>query len=503
MRRFYPLFCAVALLVGLLATPAVGRAEGPAATAAIEGGEAVVGQSLSLRVTIAGQEPAVIDVPVLPDWTVIPRGRAVGARGGDGQAVSAYRFELIPRREGELTFPALSVETGGSRLTTQALTVRVGPRPSPPPGLTGQDLFLDAVLSDDAPYLGQAVRYTVRLYRAVAATGVAIEPPAFAGFGVEALPGQRDGELRLGRKAYVIAAVDYLLTPLHTGNQRLGPPSARVSGLARAGGAAVVAGPERGLTVRPLPAYAGDAPFTGLVGRLELSSQLMPDASGNEAVYELTLSGRGNLEAAQAPALSLPPGLAARPLPPQGEEQATPSGLTGRRVFRYALTADAPGTYDLPPVRLAVFDPESGAYAVLEAAPRGFVVAPGRVAAAGASVAVPALHAMADGSLAGPPSWGWRLIWGLFPPLVYAATFLPRRRRLASRRGQALSPAQAAEGLRRVLVATNTWDPARRARATEVLAALDRLLYAGEPAAPQAVEAARREAVELLQGAGV
>lgn len=503
MKRFYPLFCALALLVGLLAAPVAGRAEGLAATAAIEGGEAVVGQSLGLRVTIAGQEPAVIDVPALPDWTVIPRGRAVGARGGDGQAVSAYRFELIPRREGELTFPALTVETGGARLVTQPLTVRVGPRPSPPPGLTGQDLFLDAALSNGAPYLGQTVRYTVRLYRAVAATGVAIEPPAFAGFRVEVLPGQRDGELHLGRKAYVIAAVDYLLTPLRAGNQRLGPPTARVSGLARASGAVVVAGPERGLTVRPLPAYVGDAPYTGLVGRLELASQLTPDASGNEAVYELILSGRGNLEAAQAPALPLPPGLAARPLPPREEEQAAPSGPTGRRVFRYALTADAPGVYSLPPTRLAVFDPEAGAYAVLEAAAQRFVAAPGRSAAPGAPLAAPALHAMAEGDLTGPPAWGWRLFWGLFPPLVFAATFWPGRRRARSRRGDAPSPAQAAEALRRALGAPNAWGPACRARAAEVLAVLDRLLYAGEPAAPQALEAARQEAVRLVRGAGL
>ncbi|MEL7640165.1 MAG: BatD family protein [Solidesulfovibrio sp.] len=487
LRRLLP--CLPALVLAAVAA----WAQGPAVTAEIDAREAVVGQGLTLRVTIPGREAAVIDIPELADWTVIARGRVVGARGGDGQAVSAYRFELIPRREGELTFPPLAVETGGARLATQPVGVRVHPRPSPPKGLAGRDLFLDATVSEASPYVGQTVVYTATLYRAVAASAVSLAPPAFPGFAAQPLPGQRDGELRLGGKAYAIAAVDYLLTPLRAGRESLAAPTARLRGLSGTTGETVVAGPGRELAVRELPAYAGPAPFTGLVGRMELASRLAVDAGEGGAVYELVLSGRGNLDAARPPALDAPAGLTVRGLAGQGEVTATPSGYAGSRVFRYAVTAVAAGAYTLPAVRLAVFDPEAAAYRLLEAPPRTYVAPPP------AALAVPALHGAGEGAPAGPPALGWRMVWALFPPAAYGLTFWPRRRRAAGAAGEP-DAVRAAEALRQVLARPASLGPEEGARAAAVLARLDRLLYAGGPAAPGELEEARREALALVRG---
>ena len=496
--RAWALACLLAVAPGVAGAGEVG------VTATVEPGVGVVGRGLTLRVTVPGRDTATIDVPDMADWTVIPRGRALGARGEDGEPVSAYRFELVPRRAGTLAVPALTVETGGARTRTPPLAVRVRPRPEPPAALAGQDVFLDAIVSEESPYAGQAFVYTVRLYRAVPAAGVSLTPPAFAGCVADPLPGQRDGEARAGGKAYVTAEVDYLLAPLRAGTLAIAPPGARIRGLGKASGETVLAGPQRPVAVRPLPPYAGAAPFTGLVGRMVLQSRLAADAGSGEAVYELALSGRGNLDAAAPPALSLPPGLAARALPGESAVQPTLAGSEGERIFRYALTAATPGTYTLPAVSLAVFDPEEGRYVTVEAPPRAFVAAP---QGAPAPVAPP-LTSVSSGQgaaldwtawAAWADSLPWRVALGILPPLLFALTFLPRRRRRLARATQAQDPAAVAEALRRALRAAG--DPSRAPwpEAGAALARLDRLLYSGEEWDAAALDAARDQGLAVLR----
>ena len=437
----------------------------------------------------------------MADWTVIPRGRALGARGEDGEPVSAYRFELVPRRAGTLAVPALTVETGGARTQTPPLAVRVRPRPEPPAALVGRDAFLDATVSEENPYVGQAFVYTVRLYRAVPAAGVSLAPPAFAGCVADPLPGQRDGEARAGGKAYVTAEVDYLLAPLRAGTLTIAPPGARIRGLGKVSGETVLAGPQRTVAVRPLPPYAGAAPFTGLVGRMALQSRLAADVVKGEAVYELTLSGRGNLDAAAPPVLSLPPGLSARPLPGESAVQPTLAGSEGERTFRYALTAATPGTFALPAVSLAVFDPEEGRYVTVEAPPRAFVAAP---QGAPAPVAPP-LSPVSSGQdmsldwAAWADSLLWRVALGICPPLLFALTFLPRRRRRLERATEAQDPAAVAEALRRALRTAEDASRAPWPEAGVALARLDRLLYSGEECDAAALDAARDQGQALLR----
>jgi hypothetical protein len=379
--------------------------------------------------------------------------------------------------------------------------VRVRPRPEPPAALAGHDVFLDAAVSEENPYVGQAFVYTVRLYRAVPAAGVSLTPPAFPGCVADPLPGQRDGEARAGGKAYVTAEVDYLLAPLRDGTLTLAPPAARIRGLGKASGETVLAGPQRTVAVRPLPPATGAAPFTGLVGRMALESRLAADAGSGEAVYELTLSGRGNLDAATPPALSLPPGLAARPLPGESAVQPTLAGYEGERTFRYALTAATPGTFVLPTVSLAVFDPEGARYVTVEAPARAFVAAP---QGAPAPVAPP-LSPASPGQGA-PLAWAawadslsWRVALGIFPPLLFALTVMPRRRRRVAQVAGSQDAAAVAEALRRALHTAEDSSRAPWPEAGAALARLDRLLYSGEECDAAALDAARAKGLAVLR----
>lgn len=497
MRPLFLLFWMVALFLGSLGpNRAVAQPAPPApdVLAEVDPRELYLGQSLTLRVLIDGDALAVIDVSGLADFTVIPRGRVLGTRGADGETVAAYRFELTPRRTGELVVPALPVESGGARRMTAPVPVRVLARPTPPSALSGQDLLLDASLSRDAPYVGEAFVYNLRLYRAVAASGISLAPPEFPGFAVAPLPGQHDGEIEVAGRRYAVAEVQYLLTPLRVGRAVIAPPTALCRGVApkgKAGPAKDVTVAGRGLTVtvRPVPAYVGPAAFTGLIGRLELSARLEDARSdpGSEAIYSLTLAGRGNIADYTAPELQPPNGVTARTLPAETSGAYVPTGFSGQRVFRYGLTAARPGDYLLPAVTWTVFDPEAGTYRTVSAPALTFRAAP--TPAGDPKLAPPLRHGLGAPNDA-PLSWPWRLVLGLTPVTIFGTIRFYRS--LPFGYGQPpekTSPVSLAEDLRQALARADPSTAAYGEGAT-ALAQLDRLLYAGETVPPQTLDAA-------------
>ncbi|MGE4536001.1 MAG: BatD family protein [Desulfovibrio sp.] len=505
--RLFALFFTAFVLAGRLALAGPpGPAPMPVSepVAELEPRDIYLGQSLMLRVYIPGEATAVITVPRLADWTVVPRGRVHGLRGpGTGDPVTAYRFELIPRRDGRLTVPALTVESGGRTSRTAPLEALVRPRPTPPKALAGHDVFLDATLSKPDPYAGEFFVYTLRLYRAVTASGISLAAPRFPDMDVTPLPGQRDGEIEFAGRRYAVTEAEYLLTAASPGQAAIPPATVVCRGVPGKGGAAVdltVKGPAVPVTVRALPDYAGDAPFTGLVGRMTLASRLDAGAPGREAVYTLTLAGRGNLADAPPPPVVPPAGGTVRFLEATGGGDAGRSGYVGQRTFRYAVSAAKPGDYVFGPTRLAVFDPASGRYAVIEAPAQTYRVLAAASVPADPSLAPPLRHVAGDKGGRGALSWPWRLVLALLPPLAYALTFLPRRPRRA-RATFAGSPFALAEALRDRLDRAAGKGGECPPAAVIALRRLDAVLYDGRPVSDrelgQAVDAAAKALAEL------
>ncbi|MYL81595.1 hypothetical protein GTA51_00390 [Desulfovibrio aerotolerans] len=382
--------------------PTARLAAADAVTAEVEPRETVLGRPATLRVFVPGDALAVVDTTPITDFTVIPRGRVVGARTGpDGQpgAVTAYRFELAPRRAGDCVVPALAVETGGTQQRTNPVTVVVRPGPAVPPGLAGKTVFLDATLSRPTMYLGQTLVYSLHLFRSVAATNIIVTPPPFDGFAATPLPGQIDDEIEAGGRRYAVTRVAYALTPQRVGRLALAPASARLTGLPGAAKPLTVAGPAQTADVRPLPPGPAGAHTAGLVGRMELDARLEAQTTpvGQEAFLAVTLSGQGNLTEAALPVPLVPEGLSLRRLPAETDGIMGPDGFSGRRTLRFALRADRPGRYVLAGMRLAVFDPDQGAWQMLASPDLALTVTP---AASTPAALAPTLPTLATGGAA-------------------------------------------------------------------------------------------------------
>lgn len=475
-----------------LAAPAPRAAAG--VTAEVEPRETEFGQPVVLRVRVTGEAPADIDLSPLAAFSVIPRGRALGTRTEAGRVVpvAAYRFELSPRRDGDLEIPPLAVTQDGLTVHTPALRVLVRPRAGPPPELAGQDLLLTARVGTDEPFVGERFRYTLRLFRLVAVESATISPPEFPDFAVTPLPGQRDSEVTFGGRRYAVTEVAYQLTARRDGRVTLGPGTAvcrEAPAPDRPGGGRTrtVTGPERTVTVRPLPPFAGPGRFAGVLAGATLTARLEAPGNGQGPgpVLAVTVTGQGDLAAVGAPSLALPRGQRSRTLPPGEPEPA-------RRTFRYALGLAPPDSREIPEATLTVFDPIRAAYLTLRAKPETPVPAV-------AKDTPPPLPELSAAATEGTdlPSWPLALLGVLAGPTGYLALRLRQARRSRLEVAARTTPSALAEALRDLASRPGGGDDAG---IRDILRRLDRLLYSGQPADPKALAATMDEARRVLAG---
>lgn len=496
-RHVFLLLLAVALAWPLGPARAAEPAAPTTVTAAVEPRETTQGESVLLRVLVTGEAPATVDVSGIEDFTVIPRGQAVGTRpaGAATQLVTVFRFELSPRRTGLLRVPPLIVSSGGTVTRTPPLTVPVRPRQTPPKTLGGQDLVLDATVSTDAPFVGEPFVYTLRLFRSRAVESVRLTPPDFAGFTVQALPGQRNDELSANGRHYAVSAVDYRLTPTRAGRVTLGTATATCQETVdpnRSHGSRTrqESGPALTVSVRPLPPFPGPGSFSGLVGHVGLKARLAPPepGQGSGPVLEATITGQGNLAAMAPPVPILPPGLTAVVLPPL--ETDRPDGVQETRTFRYALSLSPPDSLARPEVRLTVFDPAKAAYVTLRATPEALPRAtPG-------APPFPDLPPDALASAA-PPSPAVIGLGAVLGPLGFLWIRLRQRRRHRPGPPASAGPTDLAEALRQALAEARPTPETAAARQT--LDRLDRLLYSGQAVADADLTATARQARRALR----
>jgi len=115
--------------------------------------------------------------------------------------------------------------------------------------------------------------------------------------------------------------------------------------------------------VEPLPPGRPE-PFSGVVGRLEVSAGLDRDSVDvNEAVtLRVRVSGDGNIRAVPNPVLDLSTDFEVFPPDVSESVQAFGRGLSGEKTFEYVLIPRAPGERKIPEISFGFFDERAGEY---------------------------------------------------------------------------------------------------------------------------------------------
>lgn len=104
--------------------------------------------------------------------------------------------------------------------------------------------------------------------------------------------------------------------------------------------------------------------FTGGVGDFKLSAQLSTnEIKANEALtLTLTISGKGNLQLMQNPNIVFPSEFEAYDPQVNLDIHSGASGVSGKRVIEYTIIPRYAGTFTIPPIEIAYFNPQAKAY---------------------------------------------------------------------------------------------------------------------------------------------
>ena len=496
----------LAVLVALV--PALALAAAPQPTVTQEVDRAEVGTDDIFVVTVRATDvPSGASLQLGDSPTVetigTSRGTETSIRVDSGgprvQQVSTLRVRMRALKPGKLVLPPAELHASSGVFRSQPVTLTVkqghvpdpsGGRPRPDPfGMSPfggsddegdnpfdvfrrrqqaageRDLFLRGELDKKEVYQGEQATLSLWIYARVDLSRVdAVTMPKLDGFWTEDVetPKELSSETRtvdgVPYRAYLLRRL--ALFPVKTGQREIGPVEADITtGFLFAGRREHRASQPVSLKVKPLPPGAPHGFQPSAVGAWNLTADLTSTRTelGTPVSLRVTVDGRGNVKDLVLPKPAVPPALKLYDPTTTDKTSTVRSRIQGRRTQEFLVLPQQTGTFEIPAMELAYFDPETGRYEKTRTAPLTLAVVPG---AGGSAVAAtpgrndePAarnvlaatalrplrVQAMLDRP---PPPWrqGWFFVLLALPPLAFvgalAGQAVQRRRARSDPRGE-------------------------------------------------------------------
>ena len=427
----------LSLLGALCALPAVAAAQSGSLEASVSRSTVEIGAPFTL--TLVVQAPKGVDrlsFPSLEGLEELGRSRSshvsysFGGGAAGAQRVETYTLQLVATATGPATIGAASLETGGQRHQTAPIQIVVLPQGSqaqaapPPPAqrrpnpfdIFDQDPFrggdpfaelrgrrgevlLSARVDKREAWVGEPITLTVEVLSEQIISGFSgFKLPEYDGFWSSDLNSPKEVTARRrsvnGRvyNSYLLRRI--VLYPIRAGTLEV-PPfeiEAQVGmGFFSRGQAISRKSRPLPIEVRPLPAKGQPPGFTSTnVGSwsVEISATPREVALGEPITVTLTAEGEGNVDALALPELPAIPGL--RSYEPKRSQRARVRGgkRVGTKTVEWVLVPSRSGTFELPPLALHTFEPETGRYVTrqTEAQALRVIAAPGGAHAGGEGV---------------------------------------------------------------------------------------------------------------------
>lgn len=323
------------------------------------------------------------------------RNSSVSIINGHGSIQTQWVIRLRPRHAGQLVIPALEIDGHA----TTPLTLNVEAAPAARRGVAGDAVFIRVTPSTRAPYVGQQIDLTVKLFYAANVGSGAFNPPRGQDVDVQPLGhGSRYRTTRDGRH-YRVLERHYAVTPRHAGPINLAPVTFKGtvgSGVAALfGNARVVtarSAPIR-LAVRSRPASWGKTAWLP-ARKLSLHLTGLPADGQVRAGQSLTLTlteKAVGLPFEVLPEPQLPTLDGVDVYPGQTRDHTGNDGhwLHGTRKRTFSLVPQQAGTLTIPAITLKWWNVETGKQEVARIPARTLTVvaapAGGAMPASGAS----------------------------------------------------------------------------------------------------------------------
>jgi hypothetical protein len=240
-----------------------------------------------------------------------------------------------------------------------------------------QDYFVEAVVSDNAPFVGERIIYTFRFYARVLTTGINETLPDFAGFWLSGVLRTGDRRVTIEGSQYIVSEINAEISPLLNGDISIEPttiilPETPFREAIRLQTNTII------VNVKSLPSDAPQA-FNGAVGQFSAETTVDPMSVtlGEPAKLAITISGSGDLERLSAPDLPVISGWRAFSNPPRFVSSAVGGLDFGEKTFEWLLIPEQAGTQTFPAVIFSYFDPQNEEYYSLASSPFSIDVFPG------------------------------------------------------------------------------------------------------------------------------
>lgn len=125
------------------------------------------------------------------------------------------------------------------------------------------------------------------------------------------------------------------------------------------------------INVKPYPTRNKPAAFNGATGNFLIRAELEKNdlARNEEGDLLVTIEGNGNFTQLVPPPIQWPGGIESFDPTIKDDLDKTHSPLKGSRTFRFPFVVNKAGVYTLPPISLALFDPDSNSYKTVFTSP--------------------------------------------------------------------------------------------------------------------------------------
>lgn len=327
--------------------------------------------------------------------------------GNISQSLS-FTYYLQAKTEGQFKIGSASIISNGKKLESPPFTLTVvkGQQQAQPgqqqqrqetEGVTGNDVFIRAIVDKTNVYRGEGISITYRLYTRVQLVNYAITKAAtLNGFYTQDVP--MPAQLDIS-KAETINGVQYnygdikklIAFPQQSGTltvdamegeciarlrvQRKRNPNDPFDVFndpffndpffgrgVRDVKVALSSTPIK-VTVKDLPAGAPSS-FKGTVGKFSFEAKLDKEVTNaNDAVaLRIKLNGKGNIKLFDAPQIDVPPGIESYEPKQNDNISVSTSGVSGTRTYEYLLIPRNEGDYEIPAVEFTYFDLDKKTY---------------------------------------------------------------------------------------------------------------------------------------------
>lgn len=303
----------------------------------------------------------------------------------------SYSYFLAPKKRGEFTIGQATIEIEGKTYKTLPVKITVTaaidkPKdPNDPNYIASEKIHLVAEISNENPYLNEAITVVYKLYVAQN-TGVRnwreIDNPRYNDFwsqnidvkGIDIKQGTYNGE----DYRYVILRKT-VLYPQKTGKLSIEPlslditvevPSNKRDVFGRSFMSTVnrtVASKNKVINVKPLPESGKPESFSGAVGSFDFKVTTNKQSLNATEALELkvSVSGKGNLKLFRLPQPTLPSALEVYEPEHSEKVNTRTSGMQGTISDSYTVVPNFQGSYPIPKVSFSYFDLKTKQYKTL------------------------------------------------------------------------------------------------------------------------------------------